>query len=56
MFLCFASVEVGIANWIPTYSIKAGVTDVKGSTLFSTLFWLPNSIVKPLWIYMHGSI
>jgi hypothetical protein len=56
MFFFFATVELTIASWMPTYAIKAGVADVKGSALFSSLFWIPNCIFKVLWLYMPGSI
>jgi hypothetical protein len=41
---------------MPTYSIKAEVADVKGSALFSTLFWVSVCIFKLFWIYLPGSI
>ncbi len=47
---------MGIGSWMPTYSIKAGVSDIKGSSLYSTLFWVPNVLVKLIWIYLPGSI
>lgn len=56
VFFCFATAEMGIGSWMPTYSIKAGVADTKGSSLFSLLFWGPNCLVRLLWIYMPVSI
>jgi hypothetical protein len=41
---------------MPTYAIKAGVTDTKGSSLFSLLFWGPNCLVRLFWIYSPGAI
>jgi fucose permease len=56
VFFCFATAEMGIGSWMPTYSIKAGVADTKGSSLFSLLFWGPNCLVRLFWIYMPTSI
>ena len=47
---------MGVGSWMPTYSIKAGVTDVDGSSLFGLLYWGPDCLVKLLWIYLPGSI
>jgi hypothetical protein len=56
IFFFFATVELGVASWIPTYSIKSGVADVKGSTIFSMLFWVPNCFTRLFWIYLPGTI
>jgi hypothetical protein len=56
IFFFFATVELGISSWIPTYAIKAGVSDVKGSTIFSLLFWVPNCLARPFWIYLPGTV
>jgi hypothetical protein len=56
IFFFFATVELGISSWIPTYAIKSGVSDVKGSTIFSLLFWIPNCLTRPFWIYLPGNV
>lgn len=56
IFFLFATLELTIGSWMPTYSIKAGVADTKGSALFSSLFWITNCVVKVFWVYLPGSI
>ena len=48
--------DLATASWMPTYSIKASITDTKGSVLFSSLFWISNFFAKIFWIYLPGSI
>lgn len=52
----YASVELGIASWISTYSIKAGIADVESSAFYGMLFWVPNCFGRIIWMYYFGSV
>ena len=56
IFVFYATIELGMASWIPTYSIKAGVADVDTSAIYSLLFWLPNCFSRLAWMYVPGSV
>lgn len=56
IFLFYATIQLGMASWIPTYSIKAGVADVNSSAIYSLLFWLPNCLARLGWMYVPGSV
>jgi fucose permease len=56
IFFLFATLELTIGSWLPTYAIKAGVTDTKGSALFTSLFWITNCVVKVFWVYLPGTV
>jgi hypothetical protein len=45
-----------MANWISTYSIKAGVSSLEISTIYSFLFWLTNCICTFVWMYVPGTV
>lgn len=55
MFI-YASVELGIASWISTYSIKAGIAGVESSAFYGMLFWVPNCFGRIIWMYYPGSV
>jgi len=50
--LIHSTLEIGIGSWIPTYAIKAGITSIERSGIYSMLFWLPNCIFRLIWIYI----
>jgi fucose permease len=56
IFFFYATVELGMGSWISTYAIKAGVTDIQGSAIYSMLFWLPNCLGRLGWMYVPGKI
>lgn len=56
IFFFFATEELGMASWIPTYSIKAGIANVDSSAIYSLLFWLPNCLGRLGWMYVPGSV
>jgi hypothetical protein len=56
IFFFFATNELGVGSWIPTYAIKANITDVDGSGFYSLLFWVPNCLSRLLWMYIPGNI
>lgn len=55
-FFFFATQELGVASWISTYSIKAGVADIQTSAIYSTLFWVPNCFFRIFWMYVPGNV
>lgn len=52
IMLIYATQEIGLSSWIPTYAIKAEVSDIEHSGIYSLLFWLPNCIFRLVWIYV----
>jgi fucose permease len=56
IFFFYATIELGVASWIPTYSIKTAVADVQNSALYSLLFWLPNCLSRLGWMYVPGTV
>ena len=47
--MIFPAQESGMAGWMPTYSIKAGVSDTEGAAIYSFLFWFPNAVAGVIW-------
>ena len=41
-----------MGSWIPTYAIKAGISDKEHSGIYSMMFWVPNCIFRLVWIYI----
>ena len=56
MMLIFPAQETGFVGWIPTYSIKAGVSNVESASIYSLLFWLPNTILRIVWATLPYSV
>ena len=52
IMLIFPAQEIGFASWLPTYAIKAGITDTEGSAIYSMYFWLPNAIARFVWAFL----
>lgn len=45
-----------MGSWISTYSIKAGISDIEGSAIYSLLFWLASCSCRLGWMYVPGTI
>ena len=56
LMLVYAGMEIGLASWIPTYAIKAGVATTEESTFYSQLYWVPSCIGRLAWIYAPGGM
>ena len=54
--LLFPAQEVGLAGWMPTYAIKASVSDIYHSGIYSLLFWLPNFALRIVWVLLPFSV
>ena len=52
----YCTMEIGFASWLPTYAIKAGLTDTEGSGFYSLLFWFPNAVGRLVWTFVPGSV
>lgn len=53
----FPAQEVGMSGWMPTYSIKAGIADTDNSGIYSTLFWISNTIFRVVWaLWIKGTV
>lgn len=52
----YATLELGVASWISTYAIKAGVVGIESSALYSLMFWVPNCFCRLVWMYVPGTI
>lgn len=52
MMVLYATEEIGMSSWIPTYSIKANVSNIEHSGFYSMLFWLPNCLFRLIWIWI----
>lgn len=52
----YATEELGMGSWIPTYSIKAGIADTDSAALYSFIFWTSNCLCRLCLMYMPGTV
>lgn len=50
MMVIYATEEVGMSSWIPTYAIKTDVADYQDSAVYSMYFWLTNCFFRLIWL------
>lgn len=50
MMVIYATQEIGMSSWIPTYAIKAGVTDYARAGIYSMYFWVPSCLFRLIWL------
>ena len=54
--MTYCGMENGLASWMPTYAIKAGISRLEDSNFYSMIFWVPNCASRLGWIYVPGSV
>ena len=60
MYICLIMLilpaqQIGFASWLPTYSIKAGISETSNAAIYSIYFWLPNTISRVIWAFFIKS-
>jgi fucose permease len=56
LFFFYIAEEVGYANWIPTYAVKAGVAGPDEASALASYFWITNTIARLVLLYLQGSV